>query len=81
MPPPADNPLQPVMKVRVSEPACLPELVGDLVEGGCVPATVDDETVEVAHPLARDAKEARIELAFFLRAWQSAHPHVEVTFS
>ena len=69
------------MNVHVSDSSCLPDLVDDLVDGGCIPAAVNDETVAVAHPLARDAKEARMEIAFFLRAWQSAHPHVEVTFS
>jgi hypothetical protein len=46
-----------------------------------VPARVDDETVDVIHPDATDAREARTELGFFLRAWQSRHPEVDLTIS
>lgn len=69
------------MKVHLSDPSSLPELVDDLLRGGCVLSTVGEGTLEVIHPDAHDAKEARTELGFFLRAWQSAHPQVEVTFS
>jgi hypothetical protein len=67
------------MKVRISDSSCLFELVDDLLRGGCVPAPVDDDTLMVVHPEAHDAAEARRELTFFLRAWQSRHPDVEVT--
>lgn len=69
------------MKVQLSDPSCLPELVDDLRRGGCVPSPVGEGTLEVIHPHAHDAKEARTELWFFLRAWQRAHPQVEVTVS
>jgi hypothetical protein len=42
---------------------------------------VGEGTLEVIHPHAHDAKEARTELGFFLRAWQRAHPQVDVTVS
>jgi hypothetical protein len=67
------------MRVRVSDSACVDVLVDDLRRGGCVPARVDEETVEVIHPEAADAREARTELGFFLRAWQSRHPQVVLT--
>ena len=70
-----------MLKVHVSDSACLDALVGDLLQGGCVPARVDDETVEVIHPEAADSREARTELGFFLRAWQSRHPEVVLTIS
>lgn len=69
------------MRVHVSDSACLDALVGDLLRGGCVPARVDEETVDVIHPDAADATEARTELGFFLRAWQSRHPQVVLTIS
>lgn len=69
------------MRVHVSDPSYVPELVDDLLEGGCVPAALDRTTVEVTHPEAGDAKEARTELTFFLRAWQFAHPGVQLTLS
>jgi hypothetical protein len=64
------------MRVHVSDSGCLDALVGDLLRGGCVPARVDKETVDVIHPEAADETEARSELGFFLRAWQSRHPEV-----
>ena len=66
------------MKVHVNDSAYLDELVEDLARGGCVPRTLDDETVEVVHPDASTPAEARTELTFFLRAWQSRHPQVDV---
>jgi hypothetical protein len=67
------------MRVHVSDSASLPRLVDDLLRGGCVPSAVDEETVEVIQPYAEDAREARTELVFFLRAWQARHPDVELT--
>ena len=69
------------MKVRLSDSSFLVELVDDLLRGGCVPSAVDDETLEVIHPDANDAEEAHTELLFFLRAWQSRHPEVQVTLA
>ena len=66
------------MRVHLSDSAWLTTLIDDLVRGGCVPSRVDDETVEVVHPEARNTREARTELTFFLRAWQSRHPGVEL---
>jgi hypothetical protein len=73
--PESDN-QEPVMRIHVND-----AVVGDLLRGGCVPARVDDETVDVIHPDATDAREARTELGFFLRAWQSRHPEVVLTIS
>ena len=67
------------MRVHVSDSSFLGKLVEDLLRGGCVPSRVDSETLEVIHPDAADASEARTELRFFLRAWQSRHPDVVVT--
>jgi hypothetical protein len=69
------------MTVHLSDAASLRQLVNDLLAGGCVPATVGEATLEVTHPEAEDPEEARSELLFFLRAWQSAHPEAELTFT
>jgi hypothetical protein len=69
------------MQVRVSDSSYLVVLVDDLLRGGCMPALVADDTLEVIHPDAYDADEARTELTFFLRAWQSRHPQVQVTLA
>jgi hypothetical protein len=66
------------MRIHLSDSNWLGTLIDDLVRGGCVPSRVDDETVDVIHPQARNAREARTELTFFLRAWQSRHPGVEL---
>ena len=66
------------MKVHVSDSSYLHELVHDLLRGGCVPRTVGEETLEVVYPEADSPEEARTELAFFVKAWQSTHPHVDV---
>jgi hypothetical protein len=78
MPPPADNPRQIAMKVHVSDPACLVALARDLHRGGCLPLTVDPQTLEVVYPDASTAVEARTELTFFLRAWRTRYPDVDV---
>ena len=69
------------MTVYVSDSACVPKLVDDLLRGGCVPSMVDHETLEVIHPHAENAAEARTELVFFLRAWQARHPDVDLTLA
>jgi hypothetical protein len=69
------------MKVHLSDSSLLDVLIEDLIRGGCVPSVAHDGMLDVIQPDARDAREARIELTFFLRAWQSRHPEVEVTFA
>jgi hypothetical protein len=69
------------MRVHLSDSACLRTLMEDLLRGGCLPAKVDEETVEVIHPEAANPREARTELTFYLRAWQSRHPEVELSVS
>jgi hypothetical protein len=67
------------MKVHLSDSSLLDVLIEDLLRGGCVPSVADDGMLDVIQPDSRDAREARLELTFFLRAWQSRHPEVEVT--
>jgi hypothetical protein len=78
MPLPADNPRQIAMTVHVSDPACLAALARDLHRGGCLPLAVDQQTLEVVYPDASTPVEARTELTFFLRAWRTRHPDVDV---
>lgn len=66
------------MRVHISDASCLVELVHDLLRGDCLPLAVNAETLEIVHLDAHTADEARTELTFFLRAWQSRHPGVEV---
>jgi hypothetical protein len=66
------------MKVHVSDPSCLVALARDLHRGGCRPLAVDEQTLEVVYPDASTPVEARTELTYFLRAWRTRHPDVDV---
>jgi hypothetical protein len=59
-----------------------PDVLGDLREAladaDCSVTQVGEDTLLVTSPLAVDEDEARLELAFFLRAWQAKTPGAEV---
>jgi len=65
------------IRVRLSRPELSEELARALTAGDCLCARVDHETVLVVHRAAADEAEARVELAFFLRAWEGRHEGVE----
>jgi hypothetical protein len=46
------------------------------LRNGCVAQRGSDDSCLVVHVHAAHAKEARLELAFFVRAWQLQHPAV-----
>lgn len=57
------------MKVRVSDPTRLRELVSHLESLGCEVAPVDESTVQVTLEVTRrDA--AQLELDLYLRVWE-----------
>jgi hypothetical protein len=64
------------MKVRISS-AGIADLAEALLHGDCLCVPAQDETCEVLHPYAEDEREAKIELAFFLRAWQLGRPGLQ----
>lgn len=66
------------MRVLLSKSEFLDELAEALRAADCVVRTVGDRSVDVAHPLAHDEEEARLEVAFFVRAWQASHPELAV---
>jgi hypothetical protein len=66
------------MRVHVSDPSVITDLVISLLKGDCVPELVAECTVDVIHPYAVDDKEARVEISFFLRAWKSKHYGIDV---
>jgi hypothetical protein len=66
------------LRVAISEPCLLGELTQCLRETECVVAEISDSALEVVYPAAGDPQEARVEVTFFLRAWQLAHPAVDV---
>jgi hypothetical protein len=60
------------MRVNVSQPQLLGELSADLRQAGCVSLPISAETLSVVHPLAMDDHEEKIELTFFLKAWDAS---------
>jgi hypothetical protein len=65
------------MRVHVSDPRVVPDLVASLLRGACVAIRIDRNICEVLHPQATDESEAETELRFFLRAWQRRYYGVE----
>ena len=71
-----DNQATMPIEVRISEPLLVDELVTAFLRNGCVAQRGSDDSCLVVHVHAAHAKEARLELAFFVRAWQLQHPAV-----
>ncbi len=67
------------MKIRLNDPVYLDDLAEALLRGDCVVTAVAGETLDVSHPYASSRDEARVELAFFVKAWTAAHPWAEAT--
>ena len=62
----------------------MPSLLAALREGDCGADQAGPTSVEVHLPWlvgAEDARQARVELAFFARAWQAANAGVTLTFA
>jgi hypothetical protein len=66
------------IRIRLTEPRLWWDLLQSLGEGGCSAVQLEDGTVEITHSEASDQREARLELMFFVRAWQTKYPHVAV---
>lgn len=59
-----------LMRVRVSDPARLRDLILYLRECGCVAEQASARETEVYLPAIRDARGARMELGIYLTAWR-----------
>ena len=67
------------MRVRVSQPALVPDLVEFLGRAFCRTESVRGSVVEVDLPRAADGAHARRELDLYLAAWAGLHPPVRAT--
>jgi hypothetical protein len=65
------------VRIRVSQPALVPDLVEFLGRAFCRTESVHGSVVEVALPSAADGTRARRELDLYLAAWRGLHPPVE----
>jgi hypothetical protein len=64
------------MTVEITRSDLLSDLIETLARSGCQAKRTAATACRVVHPLASSEHEAWVELAFFLRAWQLAHPGV-----
>jgi ABC-type amino acid transport substrate-binding protein len=61
--------------VEITQAVLLPELMTGLADCGCRAESVTRSACRVVQPYS--SPEARVELVFFLRAWEIHHPGVE----
>ncbi len=66
-----------VVRVQVSNPALVPDLLDFLRRATCDVTRAGSTTIAVDVPSAKGAREARKDLDLFLTAWQALHPPVE----
>jgi hypothetical protein len=59
--------------VHVDRPELLEDLIASFRHGGCAARRTGPRSCAVELAPALDEHEARIELAFFLRAWRARH--------
>jgi hypothetical protein len=67
--------------VEITRASFLPDLIDTLRRSGCLVDRVTSSVCRVVHVHASSPDEARVEVAFFLRAWQLRHPEVAATIS
>lgn len=63
-------------RIRITDPALGRDLVQSLDAGNCSAVQLADGSLEVVHRQAATPREALLELAFFVRAWQAKYPGV-----
>jgi hypothetical protein len=66
-----------MLRIQVNDTNLLDDLRDALGDAECSTAQLSGNTLLVTHPLAVDEAEAKLELEFFLRAWQARRPGAE----
>ena len=64
------------MKVHVSDPAFVYDLLASLKRANYAATQTGDDTVEVAVPGAASPDQARLHLGFYLANWRARHPGI-----
>ena len=67
-----------MFRISVRDPDALDDLSQALAHADCSVVTIKPDTLFVVNPLSLDEDGTRLELRFFLGAWQAARPEVEV---
>jgi hypothetical protein len=69
------------LQLELNDEALLAEIMGALARHGCLTNRITPKVCRVVYPRAADAREAWLEIGFFIRAWQVHHPGVEAVLS
>jgi hypothetical protein len=69
------------MKLELSDEKLLGELMGVLAHHGCLADRIAPNMCRIVYPRSWTAREAHLELRFFIRAWQTHHPGVKAVLS
>jgi hypothetical protein len=67
------------MRIRLSHPALVDDLLAFLREKHCVAEQVSADTLDVRLPEAKRPDAASLELDLYLRVWETIHPGTHVT--
>jgi hypothetical protein len=67
------------MRIHVSQPALVPDLVEFLGRALCTTESVRGSVVDVELPSVSDRALARRRLDLYLAAWRGLHPPVDAT--
>jgi hypothetical protein len=68
------------MKVHVSDPAFVSDLIYSLKRANYAAAQTTMDTVEVTIPTAATPEQARLHLGFYLANWRARHPGIVADF-
>jgi len=69
------------LKLELSDEKLLGELMNTLARHGCLADRITPNVCRIVYPRTWTAREAQLELRFFLRAWQTNHPGVVAVLS
>jgi hypothetical protein len=69
------------LQLELNDADLLAEIMGALSRNGCLTNRITPRVCRVVYPSASDAREAWLEIGFFIRAWQVHHPGVEAVLS
>jgi hypothetical protein len=67
------------LRVKLSDPALVDDLVDFLSRCGCIAQAGDETTVLVSIPKSLREDAAERELDLYLRVWEAVHPHASAT--
>ena len=80
-PPVVDNRWQMALRLELNDEDLLGELMSVLALNGCLTDRIAPTVCRVVCPRTWGACEARLEIGFFVRAWQMHHPGVTAVLS